>query len=187
MPDDDDDAKTSEKTFTRSEVRAMIAAEMRKVQEKYADYDELKAAAATADKSKSQLDKIQEQLTAMQSRAERAEAATLRRDVADELGLTARQAGRLKGSTREELLADGREYMEDNGIKPKGEREAPPAGDGAAQDGKEVESGTNGSDADLPRRGSGRPRETLHSGAPMSAGAPTETDPMKLAALVPRR
>jgi hypothetical protein len=186
MPDDDD-AKTAEKTFTRAEVRAMIAAEMRKVQDKYADYDELKKQAEAGDKSKSQLDKIQEQLTAMQSRAEKAEAATLRRDVADELGLTPKQAQRLRGSTREELLADGREYMEDNGIKPKGERDTTPAGDAAAEDGKQGGTETAGDDADPPRRGSGRPREALRSGAPMSQGAPEETDPMKLAAMVPRR
>ena len=45
------------------------------------------------------------------SRAEAAEAKLLRRDVADELGLPAKLADRLKGSTKEELAADAEELL----------------------------------------------------------------------------
>lgn len=173
---DDDAGKATEKTFTQADVDRLIRERLAREREKYADYEDLKAKAAAADKGTSQLDKIQEQLTAMQARAEKAEAATLRRDVADELGLTARQAGRLRGGTREELLADGREYMEDNGIKPRSER----------TDDAKPEADADETPQPAPRR-MARPREDLRSGAPISDATPEETDPRKLAAMVPRR
>src|SRR5690349_13467287 len=94
----DDDVKTEE-TFTRGQVRAMIGAEVKKVREQFADYDDLKARAAEADQSKGKIDQVLEKLAIADKRAADAELATMRRDVADELGLTAKQARKLHGST----------------------------------------------------------------------------------------
>ncbi len=55
------------------------------------------------------------------SKAEKLAAELLRRDIADEKGLTAAQAKRLVGSTREELLADADAFLAETG----GETAAP--------------------------------------------------------------
>jgi hypothetical protein len=188
MADDDGTDKPAAKTFTQADVDRLIRDRLAREREKFADYDELKTAAAAGDKSKTQLDKIESELSTMRSRAEKADAALLRREVADELGLTAKQARRLSGSTREELLADGREYMEDNGIKGKAERAAETdAGKGKGTDDGTDDEGSEETEQRQPAQRPARPRENLRSGAPMTEGKPTETDPMKLAAMVPRR
>jgi hypothetical protein len=184
MPDDDDPTTTNPEMFTRAQVRAMIASEVQKVRKSFADYDELKAQAAEADKSKSAIERIEAKLDEATKRADKAEEANLRREVADELGLTARQARRLSGKTRDELLADGREYIEDNGITPKTK--------GTADDGRKKDDDGDGrqtaepeTDADkdsepAPRRARQRPTETLHNGAPVTTGRAEEQDPLKL-------
>lgn len=197
---DDDDSTTTEETFTRKQVRAMIAAEVRKVSERYADYDDLKTRADAADGAKDKIDKVLEKLEAAENRAASAELENARRDVADELGLTPKQARRLSGKTREELLADGRELIDDLGIKPRAKQQDS-AGKGAATETDEDE--TDGTDDDVedveteqeetppprqaPARRPARPRETLRSGAPRTPTQPDELDPAKLAALIPRR
>lgn len=183
---------TSEKTYTRDEVKAMIAAEVRKTQQRFSDYDELKQAAEAAAGSKSQLDKIQEALDKANARAERAEADALRSAVAQELGLTAKQARRLSGATRDELLADGRELIEDLGIKP-GSKDG--AGNGAEGEGKPQDGAAEGDGAGTTednddartRAPRARPRESLRSGAAMSEPRTDEMDPRKLAESVAKR
>lgn len=198
MPDDDD--KTgSDETFTRAEVRRMIAAEVRKVREQYADYDDLKAAAGEADKSKSAIERIEAKLDEATKRAEKAERDNLVRDVADELGVSMRIARKFEGKTREELLADGRDTLIDMGIEPdKSKRNAKDSnrqdangdggtdeggdGDGAQDDGKGTEQQQTAEQPPTRRR---RPVETLRSGSPAArsgggAEDPETMDPLKL-------
>ena len=196
MADDDTDTgSTGGKTFTQAEVDKLIRDRLARERSKYADYDDLRARAAEADKGQSQLDKMQQQLDQMAQRAEKAEAAQLRAEVARELGLTDRQARRLSGSTRDEMLADGRDMLED--FAPKGGSKGGDGNDGN-EDGKgetdDRQTGGKTSDTtDTGKQqtgngsGRGRPQETLRSGAPRTESAPEETDPLKLAELIPRR
>lgn len=196
MADDDNETKT-ETTFSRAQVRAMIAAEVRKVREEFGDYDDLRKRAEAADKDKGKIDQVLDKLAAAEKRAADAEQANMRREVADELGLSAKQARRLSGKTREELLADGREMIEDMGIKPKAKQDAAPR-KVADSDEDETDEQDEGEEADTdeqdeapaarsqPRRPA-RPRETLRSGAPRTPTEPEVLDPAKLAALIPRR
>lgn len=77
---------------------------------KLADYE--KAEADKTEESKSEAQKREEAHTALATRAEKAEHALLRLEVAQEHGLTAAQAKRLVGTTKEELEADAAEIAE---------------------------------------------------------------------------
>lgn len=191
-----DDDKTSDNTFTRADVRRMIAAEVSKVREQYSDYDDLKAKAAEADKSKSQIDKMSEQLATLTTRAEKADIELARVAVAEELGLTAKEAKRLGGKTREELLSSGRELIEDFGIDVEARKKGKdtPAGKGAngggsdgnddgAQDG-DGEDDTQQRQQAPTRRG--RPVEQLRSGTPATQREPEAKNPLELVKNIPR-
>lgn len=184
-----------EKKFTQADIDRVVADRLTRERTKFADYDDLKAQAAAAAGSKSQLDKIQEQLNKSEERANRAEREALRSSVAQELGLTARQARKLDGATRDEMLADGREMAEDFGIKAPGSKDDG-TNDGAAggEDGKSSTGNGDGGSTGQSDGGSqerqaprGRPKESLRSGAPIGEPKTEETDPLKLAAGVPRR
>src|SRR5690348_14144737 len=86
---DDDGTSGTTKTLTQADIDRAFAAgasrEREKLTAKYADYDELKAKAAEADKSKSQLDRIEQKLAETTERAAKAERDALVREVADEL------------------------------------------------------------------------------------------------------
>lgn len=186
------EGETTVKTFTQEEVNRVVADRLTRERAKFADYDELKAAAKTAEGDKSALQKMQEQLDKMEKRATAAEADAVRSSVAAELGLTAKQARRLSGATRDELLADGREMIEDLGIKTggkEGDGAKGGTGEGAGAeggDGGKTGEGTEGQTQErkAPR---GRPAESLRSGAPMGESKTEEMDPIKLAAGVARR
>lgn len=206
MSDDTETESTATKpeTFTRDQVRKMIAAEVRKVREQFADYDDLAARAADAEKSKTKLDKMGEQLEALTKRAETAEIDSARARVAEKLGLTSKEAKRLTGKTYDELLADGEELVEDLGIdtkarkqgesgrKPKGTNgDAGNDGDGASDEHDDDDDASDGEQQQetqretrpAPRR---RPRE-LRSGAPATTGSGNESrDPLDLIKDVPR-
>ena len=195
---DDDDKVTTETTFTRAQVRSMIAAEVRKVREEFADYGDLKTRAEAADAEKGKIDQVLDKLAKAEQRAADAEAATMRREVADELGLSPKQARRLTGKSRDELLADGREMIEDMGIKvkpPTAKKTTAPAveGDEDETDEQQDEAETDDEQQDeapaaRPQsRRPARPREALRSGAPRTPTKADELDPAKLAALIPRR
>ncbi len=64
------------------------------------------------DRDKSEGEKLTDKLTAAEQRAAEAEAKSLRLEVAAEKGLTAAQARRLVGTTKEELEADADELLE---------------------------------------------------------------------------
>lgn len=64
------------------------------------------------DKDKSEVDRLREQVEQLKNEATTATAKALRAEVAAEKGLTAAQAKRLVGGTREELEADADEILE---------------------------------------------------------------------------
>jgi chromosome segregation ATPase len=130
-----------------------------------ADLEELERLKKLQDSSKSESEKVAEKLTALEKRAEEADARALRAEVAAEKGLTAAQAKRLAGGTKEELEADADELLDS--FKPTG------------KDG-ESDKGTRGS------RPASRPRESLSGGTDPTGDTPTETNPAKLAESVPR-
>lgn len=183
MAEDDDTGSTGGKTFTQAEVNQIVKDRVARERAKYADYDDLKTAAADADKNKTQLDQVLEKLTKAEERTAKLEASQLRADVmATKLkGVPASLAKRLTGSTKEELEADADELLAD--WKAAGGKVAGDEGDGnAEQDGDKG----NGTPPARPAARSGRPREDLRSGAPATAREPEETNPLKLAALIPR-
>ncbi len=179
QPNDDDTGSTGAKTFTQADVDKLIKDRLTRERAKYADYDDLKAAAADADKSKTQLDKVSEQIAALTERAEKAERAKLRSDVITTKlkGVPASLTKRLQGSTEEELNADADELLAD--WKAAGGKAANAEGEQDGDDGEETPPAR-------PAARSGRPREDLRSGAPTTRREPEETNPLKLAALVPR-
>lgn len=201
----DSGASGGEKTFTRAEVRAMIAAEVKKVREQFGDYDELKQQAAAAAGDVSKIDKLTQAVEALTKRAETAELDVARRAIADEFGLNPKEARRLRGKSVDELRSDAEEFVEDMGIDVKARKAGGNAGRPAAgaDAGNEGESGNGddgqqqgGSDdaADAGRRTAparrGTPRETLRSGVAGSAnGEPDleKLDPLELIKGVPRR
>lgn len=172
----DDTGTTGGKTFTQAEVDQIVKDRLTRERAKFADYDELKARAAEADKSASQLDKIQQQMAAMSERAEKSERQAMIREVADELKISVKQASRLTGKTKDELLSDGREFLAD--FTPKGAQNDDGKDDSAAEDAPPPARET------APSRG--RPRENLRSGAPLTESKPDETNPLKLAEAIPR-
>jgi hypothetical protein len=183
MSDTDPEGGT-ERTFTKGElakaVNAAVRAKVAEVRAEYSDYDDLKRAAAEGDKSKSQLDKVSEQLVALTSRAEAAEARETRAKVVAAKKLPPGLAKRLQGKTEEELAADADELLAD--WKAAGGKV-----DGEA-DGSTEQDGDNGKGTPPARAATrpGRPREDLRSGAPTTVREPEETNPLKLAALIPR-
>lgn len=198
--DDGTDGKT-EPTFTRAQMAKIVAQQVREkvaaAVAEYGDLDELKRKAAEADKSKSQLDRIEEQLKASEQRAAKAERDGLVREIADELGIPLRLAKRLEGNTKAELLADGRDTMEDLGIRPKskngkatgnkqGEGDGTDGenGDGDAQD--EADDGEQATSRQTGATRTARPRENLRSGAARTQTAPVVTNPMELVKDIPR-
>jgi len=201
MSDNDAGSSGSAKTFTQAELDAVVRDRLARERAKYADYDDLKAKAAEADKSKTQIDKMAEQLESLTKENAEAKREAARRDVADELGLKPGEARRLSGSTYDELLADGKAMVSDLGIDVEARKKgksgdrggsdaASGAGDGNGND--DAGNGADESDAGSgeQERGNGRrgrPRE-MRPGARISAGGDTdENDPLKLIAGVPRR
>jgi len=178
----DDPEGGAERTFSRAElakaVNAAVRSKVAEVRAEFADYDELKKVAADADKNKTQLDKLSEQLSTLTERAERAEAASVRARVVAAKKLPPGLAKRLQGKTEEELSADADELLSD--WKAAGGKTGDDEGS-AEQDGDEGKATPQATPAVR-----GRPREELRSGAPATAREPDETNPLKLAALVPR-
>lgn len=112
---------------------------------------------ALEDKDKSDTEKLREQVATLTEQNTTAQSAALRAQIAIDKGLSAGQAKRLVGGTKEELEADADDLLANFG--PKGGGATPPP-------------------SRQPRtnlRGGGDPTET-----------PTETDPAKLAESVPR-
>lgn len=103
------DAVTAEVEKTAAKIRAD---ERKKVGEKFADYDDLKAKAEGAKT-------LEDRVAGIEQQAKDAETRALRAEVANAKGLTPTQAKRLVGSTKEELEADADELVKDIGVQAK--------------------------------------------------------------------
>jgi len=107
-----DPAPQPDQGFTQADVDRIVADRLKREREttktKYADYDDLKAKAAGAKTVEDRLAEIERQAKDSEDRA-------LRAEVANAKGLTAKQAKRLQGGTREELEADADDLLEDIG------------------------------------------------------------------------
>lgn len=100
-------AVTAEVEKTAAKIRAD---ERKKVAEKFADYDDLKARAEGAKT-------LEDRVTEIERQAKESESRALRAEVANAKGLTPTQAKRLVGSTKEELEADADELLKDIGAQ----------------------------------------------------------------------
>lgn len=129
--------------------------------------EELEELRKAQDSSKSEMDKVKEQLSELSKRAEEAEAKSLRAEVAQAKNLTPAQAKRLQGSTREELEADADELLE--AFQPASSSEDEEEEGESSEDGSKAEEG-----------GRSRPKEKLTGGA-SNEGADGESDPDKIA------
>lgn len=155
--------KQDDKTFTQADVDRIVQDRLAQEKKKYADYDDLKAKAARADEqaasSKTDLEKLTEQIDGLKKAQAEADQKALRAEVAMAKGLTAAQAKRLAGTTKEELEADADEILEAFPV--------------------------NTGEPSKPAPPSRQPRPALAGGGDPTE-EPVETDPTKLAASVPR-
>lgn len=99
-------------TFTQADVDRIVRERVQRERAKYADYDDLKTKAEGAKT-------LEDRVAEIERQAKDSEARALRAEVANAKGLTASQAKRLVGSTREELEADADELLKDIGAQKK--------------------------------------------------------------------
>ena len=122
-------APEPDQTFTQADVDAEVkkiaakikAEERRKIAEQFADYDDLKQKAAGAKSLEDRVAEIEKQAKDSEDRA-------LRAEVANAKGLSATQAKRLIGGTREELEADADDLLKDMGERKKQGNRVPSEG-----------------------------------------------------------
>lgn len=104
---------------SQADLDKVIGERLSRERSKFADYDALKAKAAKFDEadqaSKSELQKATEALAAAEKERDGLRLEGIRAQVALAKGLTASQAKRLVGSTKEELEADADELIKDIG------------------------------------------------------------------------
>lgn len=125
------------------------------------------------DKDKTEAQRLTDAVTVAEKRAYDAEQSLLRIEVGADKGLSAAQAKRLVGATREELEADADELL---------------ATFGAAGASKPESDAGAASAADKPKpAGRGRPKEDLRSGASPNTDSGDKVDPGKLAASILER
>lgn len=102
---------------SQEELDRIISTRLDRERAKFGDYDDLKAKAVEYDKaqeaSKSELQKVADRAAAAEKERDELRKASLRAEVALSKGLTASQAKRLVGSTKEELVADADELLAD--------------------------------------------------------------------------
>lgn len=133
--------------------------------------DELATVKADQDSSKSDLEKVLAKVEGLETRAADAERKALVAEIAQAKGLTAAQARRLQGSTRDEMESDADDLLEAfGGAKP-----------GAAEGGDGGNSGDDkGGGGDGKPTSTGKPKEDLRPGA--AGGAEVDdVDPDKIA------
>lgn len=123
-PGNDNDGKFgTDSTFTpitsQDDLNRVIGERVKRAEAKYADYADLKSKAAKLDNieqaKKSELEKLAEERDQHLKRGDTAELQVARLEVALAKGLTATQAKRLVGSSREEFEADADELLADLG------------------------------------------------------------------------
>lgn len=127
-------APTSQEEFDR-----MVGARLERERSKFADYEDVKAKAAKFDAAdeanKTELQKERERAEKAESALTPAQQQVARLEVALEKGLTATQAKRLVGSTKEEFAADADELLTDLGAKAKAKPDVKKLKSGSAADG----------------------------------------------------
>ncbi len=171
MPDDDDDldvaglksALSVERAARRDAEKALKSANHRLKELGNAD---------------TELAKALEDASAANQRANDAETAYIRLEVATAKGLTPAQAKRLAGDSREDLEKDADELLEAFGGKPPADNEDPPPDD---QDGGDNDDNDDGT----PAPPGGRPRPSLQPGGGNPGGTP-EPDVKAIVDSIPR-
>lgn len=114
------------KTFTQSQLNAIVAQNRREVESKFAGYDDLKTKAeqfdALTESAKSELERATAQATDFKSKFEASESKAaglqtqlLRQEIAADKGLPAKLWKRVGGTTKEEIEADVAELLESSG------------------------------------------------------------------------
>ncbi|RYE42576.1 MAG: hypothetical protein EOP24_32065 [Hyphomicrobiales bacterium] len=108
-------------TFTQADVDRIVRERVKRERDKYADYDDLKAKAGEATT-------LEQRVADIERKANDSEARAIRAEIANAKGLTATQAKRLVGTTREELEADADELLTDIGAQKQNGNRAPREG-----------------------------------------------------------
>lgn len=137
MSEDNNDADKGGKQDGKDEFKApasqeefdrMVGPRLERERAKFADYDDLKAKASKFDEveeaNKTELQKAADRATEAEKERDSLRLATARAEVALSKGLTASQAKRLVGATKEELEADADELLADIGTPPKPKQDA---------------------------------------------------------------
>jgi hypothetical protein len=171
---------TTAGTFTQEQVNSMVAAAVRQERQKFADYDDLKAAKEAADQQaaeqKTQLEQLTGKVTDLTDALAKRDQDALRMQVASAAKLTPQQAKFLTGKTEAELQASAQEVRETFGLKDEADEGAGDEGDqGAGTQQPQQQSSTR------------RPQELQAGGGTVANGAPLEMDPGKLADMIGTR
>lgn len=99
----------AEKTLSQADVDRIVKERLARERQKYSDYDDLKAKAEAADSSKTDLEKLTEQIEALKAENETNKAKALRSEVASAKGVPAHL---LSGGTQEEMEAQADALLE---------------------------------------------------------------------------
>lgn len=99
----------ADKTLSQADVDRIVKERLARERQKYADYDDLKAKAEAADSSKTDLEKLTEQIEALKAENETNKAKALRSEVASAKGVPAHL---LSGGTQEEMEAQADALLE---------------------------------------------------------------------------
>lgn len=152
----------------QSEFDRMVGERLAREKAKYADYDELKNKAAEHDKTveaqKTEAQKLADRAAAAEGKATETEKRALRAEIALEKGLTASQAKRLVGGTRDELVADADELLKDLGK---------PASGAGGQQATNFDQGRQGQTPAAKAGDAGRAEAQKRYGAKTGAGTTT--------------
>lgn len=103
---DDGDNEPQSQGFSQADVDRIVRERVKRERDKYADYDDLKKRAEGAKT-------LEDRVAEIERAAKDAEQRALRAEIANAKGLTANQAKRLIGASREELEADADELLAD--------------------------------------------------------------------------
>lgn len=167
----DDDDKDEDGTLTQADVDRIVAERLKRERAKYADYDELKAKAAAADKvgesEKNEAQKLTDQLAKMQADLDEERRQRRIIEVAADKGLTPAHVKRLTGNSKEELEASADELLEDFPIPDKGDDGDEDGDGGGKKPDPKVDDG---------KKPASRPKEALKAGA-SNAETPPDVKP----------
>lgn len=109
---------SDDKMLSQADVDRIVKERLARERQKYADYDDLKAKAEAADSSKTDLEKLTEQIESLKAENESNKTKALRSEIASAKGVP---AALLTGSTQDELEAQADallKFAEDRAPKP---------------------------------------------------------------------